>query len=170
VTSPLIGEPVTFAHFEFKVSASDQYGRRRADEIDGVVTCDSDGRFEHLVIGGKRASGDDLRRLRQEIKRTHKWPTHFDRKPSFGPDADPNEIALRTTQPLRDFLGVQGRVVRMKFPAVNPVGEPDGTWHMQIRASDNALITARLEPFLGKVIEVDICRDSDCWWSRLEAA
>jgi hypothetical protein len=163
-TAPVSGAETTFLYFEWKVTASDQYGRAKRDELFGVVKYFPSGELEQLVIGGPLVGDKRLRDLRHDIRAARGWPNRARTLP-FGPAAQPDEIGRTAAAAVSELLGVAVRVEDARFKVLNSIKEPDGTWHVDLRAvgdQNTRVIKARVEPFTAKVIEVDVCRANDC--------
>jgi hypothetical protein len=162
-TAPLSGDETTFLHFTWKVTTTDQYGQGQRDELFGMVKYSPLGDLEQLVVGGPLVDSNHLRDLRRAIKAGRRWPKQH-RSTPFGPNTSPDQIGLSAAQAIGQLLKTTAHVKAVRFNVMNSVGEPDGTWHIDLHAWDrggNTVVTARVEPFTGKIIQVDVCRE-DC--------
>lgn len=163
-TAPLSGAETTFLHFAWKVTVSDQYGRTKSDELFGVVKYCPSGKLEQLVIGGPLVHDKRLRDLRQAIRAARGWPKR-DQGAAFGPGARADEVGRVTAAAVNELLGIAVQVKEVRFHPLNSIAEPDGTWHVDLRAVESEVaivVKARVEPFSGSVIQVDVCRGDGC--------
>lgn len=157
-TAPLTGIHTRFLHFEWQVSTADQYGKNRDVELDGVVRYTRAGELQQLVVGGPLAADERLRELRRSIVNSRGWPNAVTVLP-FGPQAEGERVASMAVRAIKDLIGVPMSPETVAFCVLNPLGEPDGTWHVQLRNNEeDVTVTVRIEPFEGKVIQADVER------------
>jgi hypothetical protein len=163
-TAPLTGEQTTFLHFTWRVTSRDQYGRSKGDDLFGVVKYDTNGLLDQLVVGGPRVSEKRLAELRALIKTSRGWPARASGI-AFGPNSDVDQIRELASGPISELLEVPVHSETVRFRITNAGGEPDATWHVQLRAVDageRVWVKARIEPFTGKIIQLDVCREDGC--------
>jgi hypothetical protein len=163
-SAPLTGAPVTFLHFLWNVKTFDESGRLQRDDLSGLVRYTPSGDLEELEVTGRLTSEEPLRTLRKQMKRTKRWPTRPPTLP-FGPTADPTTLAKRVVGSLNSLVDKDLVFVSGEFRTFRRSdGEPDATWYLTFRTRDAAVavVKARLEPFTGTFIQLNICAAGDC--------
>lgn len=159
--TPLGGEPPALLYFHWKVTAEDEYGKNLGDELSGIVWYSPTGRLQRLIVAGPLVHDMKLRQLRSQIRQLGHWPSRTD--VPFGPHAEAAAVAEQARETASALTGVPLKsTLSAQFRLGNPAEEPDATWRIEFGGEGQAKVRARVEPFSGQVIEVEVCGTGDC--------